>query len=112
MIFDVEIQPTNGKTFTSQDVFKMATKADIVSFKQEEDAENVKYRLQFRDHADKTKVDNVLQSFEKLGCQVNVKEIQNSPTKLDKQVVEKLTHKTSSTASSNKSAKISRPKSA
>jgi|LauGreDrversion4_2_1035121.scaffolds.fasta_scaffold4365818_1 hypothetical protein len=53
----------------------MATKADIVSFKLEEDTDNVKYRLQFKDQGNKNKVDNVLQSFENLGCQVNVKEI-------------------------------------
>jgi hypothetical protein len=91
-------------------VFKLcANTGEVVSFKVEENLDNVKYHLEFRDKADKTHVDKALEGIEQLGCSVDIKGIQKSPKKGETEVSKKC----QSTASSEKgSAVAARPKSA
>ena len=79
-----------------------ANTGEVVSFKVEENLDNVKYHLEFRDKADKTHVDKALEGIEKLGCSVDIKGIQKSPKKGEAAV----SKKSQSTASSEKSSAV------
>ena len=86
-----------------------ANTGEVVSFKVEENLDNVKYHLEFKDKSDKLHVDKALADIEKLGYQLDIKGIQKSP-KRGGDVVSK---KSQSTATSeNASAVVARPKSA
>ena len=77
MLYEVEIDPVNP--IASRDVLDACgKKADVVSFKVEEDQDKVKYHLQFRDKVDKNHVDSVLEGIEKLGCSVNLQGIKKN----------------------------------
>jgi hypothetical protein len=110
MLYDIEISP-NTQSLSSGEVFKACATADVLSFKVQGDdgSDQMKYLLQFREKGDKTKVDNIIEGFERLGCQVDIMGIQKSPTKETPINKKSMT----STTSSKKSGLASnRPKSA
>jgi hypothetical protein len=97
MLYQVEIQPT--KPVSSSEVFNLcANTGELVSFKVEDNLDNVKYHLEFREKADKTHVDRALEDIEKQGYSVDIKGIQRSPKKGEPEA----SKKSQSTASSEK----------
>ena len=82
---------------------------EVVSFKVEENFDKARYHLEFRDKAEKSRLEKDLEGFEKLGYSVDIKEIQKSPKKGEAET----SKKSQSTASSEKSGAVAaRPKSA
>jgi len=65
LIYDVEVLNPNPEQLSSKDIFKMCSKANVVSYQNSDDSS---FKISLKDSLSNTKVDKILSHLEKLGC--------------------------------------------